>query len=88
MGQQAGEQRAEGPYGRSGRRLPGDPAPGTGLADSDSGPGVTRPPGAADPGRRGISYARAFVRALPGLLIAAGAVYEYLTPPEPTPQGS
>ncbi|WP_369247613.1 PP2C family protein-serine/threonine phosphatase [Streptomyces sp. R41] len=73
MGQQTGEQRAEGPYDRSGGRLPGDPVPDPGLDD-------TPPRGPADPGRRRISKARAFVRALPALLIVVGAFYDYFTP--------
>ncbi|MEU8982952.1 PP2C family protein-serine/threonine phosphatase [Streptomyces sp. NPDC048309] len=75
MGQQAGEQRAEGPYeyDRFGGRLPGDPVPDPGLGDAPR-------PRPADPDRRRISKARAFVRALPALLIVIGGCYDYFTP--------
>ncbi|MFD7706833.1 PP2C family protein-serine/threonine phosphatase [Streptomyces sp. NPDC059785] len=70
--EQAGSRLSE----RAGGRLPGDPVPDPGLGDGPS-------PGRAEPsGSRRYSYARAFVRMLPVLLIAVGVVYDCLTPAE------
>ncbi|MFB9737646.1 SpoIIE family protein phosphatase [Streptomyces thermocoprophilus] len=53
----------------------GDPAP-----DPASAPVAPRPRFGPEPEGRRISYARAFVRLLPGMLLAVGAGYDYLTP--------
>ncbi|MFE9835942.1 PP2C family protein-serine/threonine phosphatase [Streptomyces sp. NPDC005551] len=58
---------------RAGGRLPGDPVPDPGL-------GNAAPPTSAEPVARRISSARRFLRALPALLVAAGIVYDLLTP--------
>ncbi|MEU9213575.1 PP2C family protein-serine/threonine phosphatase [Streptomyces sp. NPDC048415] len=66
-------------YERAGGRLPGDPVPDPGLGDATPH-SAPRHGGPKDTGRRRISYARAFVRALPALLIVTGILYDYLTP--------
>ncbi|MFJ5778667.1 PP2C family protein-serine/threonine phosphatase [Streptomyces sp. NPDC093094] len=59
---------------------PGEPGSGKAYARA----GGTASAAGLPPERRRISCIRAFVRTLPALLIAAGALYEYLTPAEYT----
>ncbi|WP_051852182.1 PP2C family protein-serine/threonine phosphatase [Streptomyces sp. NRRL F-5650] len=62
----------EGAVARAGGRLPGDPAPDPGLGDDE--------PPAGPPPRRRAGFRRAFVLALPVLLIAVAILYDILTP--------
>ncbi|MFE5258002.1 PP2C family protein-serine/threonine phosphatase [Streptomyces coelicoflavus] len=57
---------------RAGGRLPGDPVPDPGLGDEE--------PPAGPPPRRRTGYGRAFVQALPVLLIAVAILYDIFTP--------
>ncbi|MFC9466551.1 PP2C family protein-serine/threonine phosphatase [Streptomyces coelicoflavus] len=62
----------EGVAARAGGRLPGDPVPDPGLGDEE--------PPAGPPPRRRTGYGRAFVQALPVLLIAVAILYDIFTP--------
>ncbi|MFJ4275091.1 PP2C family protein-serine/threonine phosphatase [Streptomyces coelicoflavus] len=62
----------EGVAARAGGRLPGDPVPDPGLGDEAPPPGP--------PPRRRTGYGRAFVHALPVLLIAVAILYDIFTP--------
>ncbi|MFJ6832832.1 PP2C family protein-serine/threonine phosphatase [Streptomyces sp. NPDC091209] len=69
MGQPGGEQRT------------GEvPDPAAGPSPGVRGPGSATPSGPAAAAPRRISFARAFVRALPALLIVTGIFYDYFTP--------
>ncbi|MFC8414444.1 PP2C family protein-serine/threonine phosphatase [Streptomyces coelicoflavus] len=62
----------EGVAARAGGRLPGDPVPDPGLGDEE--------PPSGPPPRRRTGYGRAFVHALPVLLIAVAILYDIFTP--------
>lgn len=67
----------EGAVARAGGRLPGDPVPDPGLG---LGAQVRPVPPPGPPPRRRTAYGRAFVHALPVLLIVVAILYDIFTP--------